>query len=193
MRADARKNYGHLLTVARDVFMEQGVDASLRDIARRAEVGLGTLYRHFPNREALLEALLRSSFEALAARADELQTSGNSADALISWLQEIIAFTHEHRGVIAPMMSAIEDSDSALHASCVTLRAAGAALLARAQADGNARADLDGSELFDLIAALAWLREQPSHASRADRLFSFIAGAILAVPKGSNAHGNLGL
>ncbi|MGB9989740.1 TetR/AcrR family transcriptional regulator [Massilia sp. SM-13] len=180
MRADARKNYEHLLTVARKVFTEQGNDASLRDIARRAEVGLGTLYRHFPTREALLEALLRTSFGALAKRADELQASSDSADALITWLQEIIAFTHEHRGVIAPMVSAIEDHESALHASCVTLRSAGAALLARAQADGKARADLDGSELFDLIAALAWLREQPSHASRADRIFGVISGAILA-------------
>ena len=127
MRADAKKNYDHLLNVARTVFMEQGSDASLRDIARRAEVGLGTLYRHFPTREALLEALLRSSFEALTERADELQAADDSAAALMEWLQEIIAFTHEHRGVIAPMVSAIEDHESALHASCVSLRAAGAA------------------------------------------------------------------
>lgn len=182
MRADARKNYDRLIAVARDVFTEQGADASLCDVARRAEVGMGTLYRHFPNREALLEALLRSSFDDLVARAEELQASDDSADALMRWLQEIIAFTHEHRGVIAPMVSAIEDPDSALHASCVTLRAAGAALLARAQADGKARLDLDGSELFDLIAALAWLREQPSHAPRAVRLFDVIAGTILNTP-----------
>jgi len=179
MRADAQKNHDHLLNIAKIVFTEQGNDASLRDIARRAEVGLGTLYRHFPTRDALLEALLRSSFEALANRANELQASDDSAAALMLWLQEIIAFTHEHRGVIAPMVSAIEDHESALHASCVTLRTAGAALLSRAQADGNARADLDGSELFDLIAALAWLREQPSHTSRADRIFRIISGAIL--------------
>jgi len=179
MRADAKKNYEHLLAVARKVITEQGNDVSLRDIARKAEVGLGTLYRHFPNREALLEALLRTSFEALAARADELQTSGDSANALIMWFQEVVAFTHEHRGVIAPMVSAIDDDHSALHTSCVSLRSAGAALLSRAQADGKARVDLDGTELFDLIAAVAWLREQPSHSSRADRIFGIITGAIL--------------
>lgn len=183
MRADARKNHDQLLTVARDVFAEQGADASLRDIARRAQVGLGTLYRHFPTREALLEALLRSSFDALAARAYSLASSDAPAPALLSWLQEIIAFTHEHSGVLAPMMRAIEDPDSALHASCVTLRTAGAALLARAQAAGEARPDLDGDELFDLIAALAWLRQQPSHAPRAERLFDVIAGAILTGPR----------
>ncbi|NQE50030.1 TetR/AcrR family transcriptional regulator [Herbaspirillum rubrisubalbicans] len=186
MRADAQKNYDHLLAVARTIFLEQGNHASLRDIARRAEVGLGTLYRHFPNREALLEALLRSSFEAMAKKADELRTADDCADALMLWLQEVIAFTHEHRGVIAPMMSAIEDPESALHASCIALRTAGAALLSRAQAEGKARADLNGAELFDLIAAVAWLREQASHAARADRIFSIIAGAILS-PSESNA------
>jgi len=179
MRADAKRNYDQLLAVARDVFTEHGAEASLRDVARRAGVGLGTLYRHFPTREALLETLLRASFDALAARADELKTSSASANALVLWLQEIIAFTHDHRGVIALMMGAIEDHSSALHGSCVTLRAAGTALLARAQTEGKARADLSGEELFDLIAALAWLREQPSHARRADHLFEVIAGAIL--------------
>lgn len=178
MRADAKKNYDQLLAVARDVFAEQGVDASLRDVARKAGVGLGTLYRHFPTREVLLETLLRASFDALSAKARELETSDASDEALVSWLHEIIAFTYENRGVIALMMGAIEDLDSALHASCVTLRAAGAALLARAQAEGTARADLNGAELFDLIAALAWLREQPSHAPRADRIFDLIAGMI---------------
>lgn len=179
MRADARKNYEQLLEVARDVFAEQGVDASLRDVARKAGVGLGTLYRHFPTRAVLLETLLREDFDALAARARELETSGASDEALVSWLHEIIAFTYENRGVIALMMGAIEDLDSALHASCSTLRGAGAALLARAQAEGTARTDLDGAELFDLIAALAWLREQPSHAPRADRIFELIASAVL--------------
>lgn len=180
MRADAKKNYGQLLAVAREVFAEQGANASLRDIARRAEVGLGTLYRHFPTREALLETLLRASFDALAAKAKKLELSDVPDGALVSWLQETIAFTHERRGIIALMMGAIEDPDSALHASCVTLRAAGAALLARAQAEGKARTDLTGEELFDLIAALAWLREQPTHALRADRLFNLIVSTILA-------------
>jgi len=179
MRADARKNYEHLLAVAREAFIEQGANASLRDIARRAEVGLGTLYRHFPTREALLEALLRESFDALAAKAAEFEASDVPDAALLAWSREVIAFTHEHRGVISLMMGAIEDLDSALHASCARLRAAGAALLARAQTAGTARPDLNGDELFDLIAALAWLREQPAHARRADRIFDIVAGAIL--------------
>ncbi|MBO9875231.1 MULTISPECIES: TetR/AcrR family transcriptional regulator [Xanthomonas] len=182
MRADAQKNYQRLLDVAREALAESGADTSLRDIARRAEVGLGTLYRHFPTREALLEALLRNDFEDLATKADALCAAAASDQALLAWLEEIIAFTHQQRGILAPMMSAIEDDSSALHAACVRLRAAGAALLARAQAEGKARADMDGDALFDLIAALAWLREQPSHAQRSERLFELVTGAILARP-----------
>ncbi len=75
---------------ARDVFTEQGVDASLRDVARRAGVGLGTLYRHFPTREALLEALLRTSFDELTAKAKEGETSNSPAEALVSWLRDVV-------------------------------------------------------------------------------------------------------
>jgi AcrR family transcriptional regulator len=185
MRADAQKNYDHLLAIARTVVLEQGADASLRDIARRAGVGLGTLYRHFPTREALLEALLRVSFDELTTRADELETSSSPDDALLLWLRETVAFTHNYRGVTTSMMAAIEDADSALHGSCVKLRAAGARLLARAQAQGMARTDLNGADLFALIAALAWLGDQPSHGPRADHLFGVITSAILRNKTGS--------
>ena len=84
MRADARKNYDLLIEVARDVFVEQGAEASLRDIARRAGVGMGTLYRHFPNRDSLLEALLRSRFAALTARAESLLLAADPAAALLA-------------------------------------------------------------------------------------------------------------
>ncbi|MBL1117384.1 TetR/AcrR family transcriptional regulator [Streptomyces sp. 110] len=179
MRADAKKNRDHLLAVAGTVLTEQGVDASLRDIARKAGVGLATLLRHFPTREALLEALLHTSFDELTTRAGELETAGSPEDALVSWLRDCVAWTTEYRGVTVLMAAAIEDTESALHASCVTLRAAGTRLLARAQAAGTARTDIDGTDLFALIAALAWLGDQPSLASRADHLFDVVASAIL--------------
>lgn len=178
MRADAKKNVERLLAVAQEAVAEHGADLSMRDVARRAEVGLGTLYRHFPTREALLEALLRTSFEALAARASTVAESAAPDAALILWLKETIMFTYSHRGVLGLMMGAIEDPQSALHTSCVTLRAAGAALLGRAQAEGKARQDIDGTDLFALIAALAWVREQPSAAGRADHLFTVITSAL---------------
>jgi AcrR family transcriptional regulator len=186
MRADARKNYEHLLTVAREVVTEQGADASLRDIARRAGVGMGTLYRHFPRREVLLEALLRASFDELTARAGELEGSAPSAEALTSWLREAVAVAvaHKYRGAIDSMVAAIADTESALHASCQTMRAAGTRLLVRAQEQGVAPAGLDGTDLFGLLGALAWLRDQPALAPRADHLFDVIAGAILTKANG---------
>jgi AcrR family transcriptional regulator len=179
MRADARKNYSHLLAVARDVITEHGADASLRDIARRADVGLGTLYRHFPTREALLEALLRASLDTLTQKAGELETSNSADEALVLWFREAVAFTHSYSGVVALMAAALADPDSALHASCTTVRSAGARLLLRAQAEGMARADVDGADLLALVSALAWLSDQPSFAPRADHLVDVIASAIL--------------
>lgn len=180
MRADANKNYGHLLTVARTVITEHGAEASLRDIARRADVGLATLYRHFPTREALLETLLHETLAELTQRAGELETSTSPDDALISWCREGVAFVRSYSGVVDLMAAAIADPHSALHVSCTTMRSAGTRLLLRAQAEGTARADMDGADLFALIAALGWLGDQPSFAPRADYLFGVIASAILA-------------
>ena len=179
MRADAQKNYDQILGVAREVFAADGAEASLRDIARKAEVGMGTLYRHFPTREALLEVILRERFEALAASADALADAKQPDQALLAWLREIIAFTHQHSGVLGSMAAAIDAPESALHASCVSLKAAGARLLARAQAAGTARPDLDGVDLFALISAMAWLYDQPAFAPRADHLFAVITGAVM--------------
>jgi AcrR family transcriptional regulator len=179
MRVDAQRNYEHLLDTGRVVVVEQGAEASLRDVARRAGVGLGTLYRHFPSREALLEALLRESFDKLAAQAAELEAASAPADALIVWLRDFVAFSRTYRGVTEMMMAAIENTESALHTSCVRLRGAGTQLLTRAQAAGAARPDMDGTDLFALVAALAWLGDQPSSATRAGHLFDIIASAIL--------------
>lgn len=179
MRSDAKKNYEHLLEVARTVIAEQGANASLRDVARRAEVGIGTLYRHFPTRESLLEALLRESFDEVTARAAHFEATETAGQALVSWLRVMVALTYDHRGVIAVMAAAIEDEQSALHDSCVALRASGARLLARAQADGEARADIDGTDLLALVSALAWLNDQAPFAARVGHLFELVAGAIM--------------
>jgi AcrR family transcriptional regulator len=185
MRADAQQNYDHLLAVAREVIIEQGAQASLRDVARRAGVGLGTLYRHFPTREALLEALLRVSADELTAKAGELEVSSSAQDALVSWVRDAVEYVRNYHGVTELMAAALDDPDSALHASCTGLRAAGARLLARAQHEGVARTDLDGTELFALIAALGWLGDQAPLAPRADHLFDIIVGAVVTKPAGS--------
>lgn len=182
MRADAKKNYDHLLEVARDLLSAGGADASLRDIARTAEVGLGTLYRHFPTREALLEALLRNSFDTLTVRAGELEASDAAGAALVAWLRETVAMAHDYSGAIKSMVAALEDETSALHASCVAMKAAGTRLLGRAQTAKEARGDMDGSDLFAFVGALSWVADQPALASRSDHIFRIIADAILTGP-----------
>jgi AcrR family transcriptional regulator len=185
MRADAKKNYSHLLAVAGDVVAEHGADASMRDIARRADVGLATLLRHFPTREALFEALLRMNVDVLMQQADELEASSSPDDALVSWFREAVAFTHSYSGVCELMASAHDDPDSALHALSNALRTVGARLLQRAQAEGTARADMDGVDLFALMSALGWLVGQPGFAPRGDHLFDLITSAILTTRPGN--------
>ncbi len=179
MRADARKNHDHLLEVARDVVTKHGADASMREIARRSGVGLATLFRHFPTQEALFEALLCTNLDSLTKKAEELETSDSPDQALLSWFREVVAFAQSYRGVISMMAAAHTNTESALYASCAAVHSAGARLLVRAQTGGNARADMNGDDLFALISALGWAVNQPSFAPRADNLFHIIASAIL--------------
>ena len=102
-----------------------------------------------------------------------------------TWLREIVAVAQNYKGVTGALMAAIEDPHSALHASCVAMRAAGTRLLIRAQAEGMARSDIDGIDLFALIGALSWLGDQPAVASRSDHLFGVVASAILTNRVGS--------
>ena len=179
MRADAKRNYDRVVASAGDVVAEQGADASMRDIARRADVGLATLLRHFPTREALLEALLRRRFDALAERAESADPAQLPAETLKDWLREFVVGAATYRGVVEPMTAAIDEPGSALHASCTRMRAGGAALLARAQEAGVARADIDGTDLFALASATAWLRSQPALDSRADHLSTLMMSIII--------------
>jgi AcrR family transcriptional regulator len=178
-RADAQRNYDRILAVARAVIDEQGTQASLRDIARRAEVGLGTLYRHFPTRDALLETLLRHGFDRLAARADALAATSAPDDALTEWLREFIRGSTTYRGLPASMMATLADEHSPLHASCLGMRQAATRLLRNAQEHGHIRPDIDGTDLFALVNAIGWIAEQaPSLAARRDRLFSLVLDGL---------------
>ncbi|HEY6739985.1 MAG TPA: helix-turn-helix domain-containing protein [Actinopolymorphaceae bacterium] len=160
MRADARRNRKRLLEVAGAAIEETGTDASLEDIARRAGVGIGTLYRHFPSRHALLEALLRDRFDGMRAEADRLATVEDPVEALLSWLRILASQSAAYRGLTATMMSALQDESSELYASCHTMNEAGKALLVRAQSSGAVRADVDASDVFGLAYGIAFTVER---------------------------------
>jgi AcrR family transcriptional regulator len=186
MRADARKNYDHILSVARDVITEHGPDASMRDIARRADVGLATLLRHFPTRETLYEALLCTNLDALTQAAAELEKSGSPGEALMSWVRDWVAFVQSYKGVVTLMAAAHTNPDSPLYAACAAVHSASGRLLVRAQDEGTAPTDMNGDDLFALMTALGWAVDQPSFAPRADHLFRIFAGAILTDPRGDH-------
>jgi AcrR family transcriptional regulator len=182
-RADAQRNYERLLSVAREVVDEQGTQASLRDIARRAGVGLGTLYRHFPTRDALLEALLRQGFDRLAAKAEALAGSRSPDEALMEWLRDFTRNSTAYRGLPGSMMALLADEHSPLHASCQAMRDAATRLLKRAQDTGHIRPDVDGTDLFALVNAIGWIAEQaPTLAARRDRLFSLVMDGLAGQP-----------
>ncbi|NUW37805.1 TetR/AcrR family transcriptional regulator [Nonomuraea sp. SMC257] len=171
LRADARHNHDQLLAAARAAFAEHGTEASLRDIARRAGVGIGTLYRHFPTREALLQALMRARFDALGQRASGLLAEPSPREALLTWLEEVAAGSATYRGLPESVMTALRDEGSELHASCAAMREAGARLLERAQAEEAVRADVTIEELLALAAGTAWAGEQsPGRPEMARRL-----------------------
>jgi AcrR family transcriptional regulator len=136
--------------------------------------------RHFPTREALFEALLCTNLDELTQKADELETSNSPAEAIVSWFREWMAFAQSYRGVVALMAAAHTNPDSALYASCAAVHSASARLLLRAQAEGTARTDMNGDDLFGLMAALGWLVDLPSFAPRADHLVHIITSAILS-------------
>ncbi|MGW4241202.1 TetR/AcrR family transcriptional regulator [Nocardia sp. NPDC004722] len=173
-RADAQRNRDRILAVAKKVFAEEGAHASLRDIARRAEVGLGTLYRHFPTRSALLAELLHDRFADLADRAAQFANGDLPAhEALREWLWEFSIGTSAYHDLPATMLDTLHDEQSPLHAECAHLQHAGQALLDRARQAGTVRSDVDSADLFALAAAIGWTADQSAtFAKRRRHLFN---------------------
>lgn len=180
VRADGRRSHEELLAAARQAFEEQGTDASLREVARRAGVSIATLYRHFPTRGALLEALLRQGFDTLRARADELLADPDPGHALVTWIGELATASTRYEGLPASVLKALHDTGSTLHSSCDGLRAGARELLARAQASGHIRADLDPGELIATVYAMAWASRQAGRVATGDRLLTLLVEGLAA-------------
>ncbi|MFF2216219.1 TetR/AcrR family transcriptional regulator [Streptomyces antibioticus] len=160
MRADARRNYERLLTAAAEAFAEHGENASLDDIAKRAGVGSGTLYRHFPTRRALLEAAYVDRIEALAARADVLGAQLPPGEALVAWLDELCVGTIEVRGMKALLGSAVTDGSGAPATTCGTrMKGAASRLVTAAQRAGALRHDVDAVDVLRLAHGIATASE----------------------------------
>jgi AcrR family transcriptional regulator len=154
MRADARRNYQLLVEAARKVFADQGGGASMEAIAKHAGVGVGTLYRHFPQRSDLIVAVFRNEVDACAEAAPALAAEHEPGDALDLWLQRYIDFIAAKRGLSA----ALHSGNPAFEALPIyfqdKLRPALRGLLEAAAKAGKARADIDPAELLLAVARL---------------------------------------
>jgi AcrR family transcriptional regulator len=156
MRADARRNYEKILAAARDAFAEGGESTSLEEIARRAGVGIGTLYRHFPTRQALLEALYVDEVEEVCRSAAELD-GPDPWESLNSWFERFIAYVGTKRALAAELTNYL-DKDAPLFGSCrAALFAAGEPLLKRAQDAGAVRADVSFADVIQMVMGISKL------------------------------------
>jgi AcrR family transcriptional regulator len=176
MRADARRNYQRLLDEARAAFLTHGVDAPLEEIARSAGVGIGTLYRHFPTRMALQEAVYGGQVRALCAEAYRLAEDLPSGDALAAWLRSFARCATGARGLVQTLKAVI-GKDAELLARCHgEILTAAERVLAQAQEAGTARRDVTAADLLRLVHGLCVAAE---HApGETDRLFSFLLDGL---------------
>jgi AcrR family transcriptional regulator len=153
-RADARRNYGKVLAAAREAFAEGGESTALEEIARRAGVGIGTLYRHFPNRQALLEALYVDEVAEVCRSAAQLD-GADPWEALNGWFERLIAYIGTKRALVNELLNYL-DKDAPLFQVCRTsLFAAGEPLLERARAAGVVRPDAEFSEVMQMVMGIA--------------------------------------
>ncbi|HEX8856164.1 MAG TPA: helix-turn-helix domain-containing protein [Thermoleophilaceae bacterium] len=153
-RADARRNYERVLAAAREAFAEGGESTALEEIARRAGVGIGTLYRHFPTRQALLEALYVNEVEALSHSAAQLDDA-DPWEALNVWLERLIGYLGTKRALAHELLNYLEE-DAALFRECrASLFAAGEPLLKRAQDAGAVRPDVEFSDVMHMVGGIS--------------------------------------
>jgi AcrR family transcriptional regulator len=154
-RADARRNYEKVLRAAREAFAEGGESTALEEIARRAGVGIGTLYRHFPNRQALLEALYVGEVEEMCRSAAEQLDGSDPWEALNGWFERFIAYIGTKRALAAELQNYL-DQDAPLFQTCRTsLFEAGEPLLTRAQEAGIVRKDVSIGEVIQMVVGIA--------------------------------------
>jgi AcrR family transcriptional regulator len=153
-RADARRNYEKLLAAAREAFAEGGESTALEEIARRAGVGIGTLYRHFPTRQALVEALYMDEVEEVCRSASELE-GGDPWEALNRWFDRFIGYMATKQALAHELLNYL-GQDASLFRDCrAQLFAAGEPLLKRAQDAGVVRSDVNIAQVIQMVIAIA--------------------------------------
>jgi AcrR family transcriptional regulator len=157
LRADAKRNRDLLLAAARDAFTERGSDASLEDIARRAGVGVGTLYRNFPNRQALIEAVYVDEVETLCRSAGDAE-SASSWDALVQWFNRFVDYVATKRALVEEMVATLGQDAQVFRTCHDAIYTAGQPLLERAKADGTVRPDVEFVDVIRMVSGITMIK-----------------------------------
>jgi AcrR family transcriptional regulator len=186
-RCDAVRNHDCLLEAASDAFAERGVDASLEDVAKRAGVGIGTLYRHFPTRDALVEGVYRRNVELLCASADELRATLPPDEALAQWMQRFVAYVASKKG-LATYLKSVVSADSDLFVSTHDkVRATISSLVDDASAAGAIRSGVEGMDLLRALSGVCLMSDQPGGPEQGAKVASLLMDGLrygVAVPTG---------
>ena len=191
-RADAVRNRERVLEAAKAVFSAGGPDASLDAVAKRAGVGIGTLYRHFPTREALFEAVYRREVQQLVELAEQLKSEAAPVDALRRWMRSNVEFVATKKGMLAALALTVHGSSELYHTFDRLTKAVGA-LLDRAVAAGEIRSDISPEDLLRALVGMCYMHDQPGWQKSVLRLVdvfvdglrvqSRVAGATTSVPR----------
>jgi AcrR family transcriptional regulator len=176
-RADAQRNRDSLLEAAKAAFAEAGPEASLDEIARRAGVGIGTLYRHFPTRDAVVEAVYRREVQQLAGAAPRLIESLPPAEALRAWMRLFIDYIAAKR-VIAPALKSLVGGSALYADSSARINEAMALLVERARASGDIRPTADSADLLRALIGFAYVNSAPDWEASARRLIDLLIDGL---------------
>lgn len=172
-RRDAARNRERILEAAKEAFTRSGGNASLDDIAKQAGVGPGTLYRHFPARDALLEAVYRTEVERLAAAERKLSESTPPLEALRAWMLLFVDYVATKK-IIAPALTALVGGPSVIEASQTQIQEAIRALVKRAILSGDVRKDLEPVDLLKALVGVAYMSSSPDWQESARRLVDIL-------------------
>ncbi len=181
-RADALRNREQLLAAAKAVFSAGGPEASLEAVARRAGVGIGTLYRHFPTREALFEAVYRRDVEQLADLAEQLKAEADPVTALRHWLHSNIEVVATKKGMMEALALAAHGQPHLFAYSYERLTKAVGMLLARAVAAGAIRADIGSDDVLRALIGMCYMRDQPGWQASVRRLVDVFVDGLRCGP-----------
>jgi AcrR family transcriptional regulator len=181
LRADARQNHARLINAATTAFAEKGADAPLEDIARRAGVGIGTLYRHFPTRLDLQAAVFRSQVTAVCGQGEELLADSSPGLAFAGWLRSLAGYLVTKRGLSKVLIDALGTDSELISACWVQMRETTERTLAHAQQAGVVRPDVTSMDVMRLVHGVVVGTEKSP--DQADRLLRFVLDGLRPQPR----------